>query len=189
MNGKLFFNAADDIGRQSVHEQDQHAIAVSLRGRHQMNFHPPGFHGADPVDPVAHSLAEDLTDVGGRIGTDQSVLACVSQPYRRRAGRGFPHAAFAGEEDEREISRNGIVIVQLLRDQGIGEVLQQRGCVLSSFQSCVRQMPAGEIFPDGAARHRQLAVKQGSGTDSIPDVFRKAHDRRTQELLRVLCRL
>ncbi len=104
MNRKLFFNVADDIGRHQFTNRIEHAIAVSLRGRHRVNFHcRKVFHGADTSDPVAHSLAEDLTDIGGRIGTDQKRSpAPVSQPYRRRAGqRGFPHAAFAGEEDKR----------------------------------------------------------------------------------------
>jgi hypothetical protein len=86
---------------------------------------------------VADSLAEDLADIGGRIGTHQKRSpALVSQPYRRSAGqRGFTHAAFAGEEDERGIFfKNGIIIVSSseLRHTGM---LQQRGCVLSSLQS------------------------------------------------------
>ncbi len=71
-------------------------------------------------------------------------------------------------------------------------MLQQRGCVLSSFQSCVREIPAqrGDIFPGRElARHHQLAVKQGSreGTPFLTCSGKAPDDGRIQELLRVLC--
>nr|QTX14250.1 hypothetical protein [Klebsiella pneumoniae] len=71
-------------------------------------------------------------------------------------------------------------------------MLQQRGCVLSSFQSCVREIPAQRAI---SSRDGSLPAitswpsSRVAGRDSIPDVFRKAlMTGRIQELLRVLCR-
>ncbi|GHK58096.1 hypothetical protein KPZU09_78320 [Klebsiella pneumoniae] len=68
---------------------------------------------------MAHSLAEDLTDIGGRIGTDQkrSPARSASHTAVAQAREVFPTPPLPVKKINGGIfCKNGIVIVELLRD-------------------------------------------------------------------------
>ena len=77
----IFFTGKGGVGKTSL--ACATAVWLADQGRRTLLV---------STDPVAHSLAEDLTDIGGRIGTDQKRSpALVSQPYCGPPDHWYPH--------------------------------------------------------------------------------------------------
>ncbi len=102
-SGELFLNALHHGVRQLSTNRADDAFAVLLCRQLRIDFQSgeSGNRG-NRGDAVADGLPEHLTNVRGRISTDQEdLLALSSQTNRSGAGnRCFPHATLAGEKQE-----------------------------------------------------------------------------------------